>query len=115
MGRTGLREIAEQNVRKAHYAAREIASLDGFGLRFAAPFFNEFVVTTPGPGREIRDRLVDEGLVAGVPLDRYYPDLGDALLVAVTETASRETIDRLVAGLRNIADEGRGARGEGRD
>jgi glycine dehydrogenase subunit 1 len=103
MGRTGLREVAEQNVRKAHYAAREIAALDGFGLRFSSPYFNEFVITTPLPGREVRDRLVDDGLVAGVPLDRYYPELDNALLVAVTETATREKIDRLVAGLRSIA------------
>jgi glycine dehydrogenase subunit 1 len=103
MGRTGLREVAEQNVRKSHYAAREIAGIDGFGLRFSSPFFNEFVVTTPISGREIRDRLVDDGLVAGVPLDRYYPELDNALLVAVTETATREKIDRLVAGLRSIA------------
>jgi glycine dehydrogenase subunit 1 len=103
MGRTGLREVAEQSLQKAHYAARQIAALDGYGLRFEAPFFNEFVVTTPRPGREIRDRLVDEGLVAGVPLDRYYPELDNTLLVAVTETATREKIDRLVAGLGSLA------------
>lgn len=99
MGRTGLREVAEQNLQKSHYAARRIAELDGFDVRFSSPFFNEFVVTTPGSARALRDRLVERGIVAGIPLDRYYPGMDNALLVAVTETASRAHIDALVAAL----------------
>ena len=99
MGRQGVREVAEQNLQKAHYAAKRIAALDGFGLASSAPFFNEFVVETPRPARELRDALVDSGLVAGLPLDRYYEGMENRLLVAVTETASRESIDRLADAL----------------
>jgi glycine dehydrogenase subunit 1 len=104
MGRTGLREIAEQNLRKAHYAAKRIAALDGYSLPYSAPFYNEFVVTTPKPARELRDRVYEHsGVVAGVPLDRYYPEMRNALLVCVTETATRDRIDALVAGLEEAA------------
>jgi glycine dehydrogenase subunit 1 len=37
-----------------------------------------------------------QGILAGVPLGRWYPDLADCLLVAVTERRTKEEIDRLV-------------------
>jgi glycine dehydrogenase subunit 1 len=99
MGRRGVQEVARQNVQKAHYAAAEIAKLDGFSMRFSAPFFNEFVVRTPGAASEVTARLLDQGIVGGVALECYYPELRDCLLVCVTETASKEMIDRLAASL----------------
>ena len=99
MGRAGLKEVAEQNLQKAHYAAERIASIDGFGLKFTAPFFNEFVVRTPRDASAIARKLDDRGIVAGLPLDVYYPDMRDALLVCVTETAKKEVIDRFAAEL----------------
>src|SRR5205085_2533317 len=53
MGKRGVQEVAHQNLQKAHYAAAAIAKLDGFGLAFTAPFFNEFVITTPRPATEV--------------------------------------------------------------
>jgi glycine dehydrogenase subunit 1 len=53
MGRRGVQEVARQNLQKAHYAASRIAALDGFGLRFTAPFFNEFVVRCPRPATDL--------------------------------------------------------------
>ena len=102
MGRTGLREVAEQNVRKSHYAAEKIGALPGYSVRFQGPYFNEFVVTTPRPSRPLRDELAARGIVAGLPLDRYYSGMDNDLLIAVTETASRESIDRLVKALAEI-------------
>ncbi|MGB5036738.1 MAG: aminomethyl-transferring glycine dehydrogenase subunit GcvPA [Blastocatellia bacterium] len=99
MGRKGLREVAEQNIRKAHEAAARIASLPGYTVKFSGPTFNEFVVSTPRPARQLRDELAAGGIVAGVPLDRYYAGMDNDLLIAVTETASIESIDRLVSAL----------------
>ncbi len=99
MGRTGIREVAEQNVRKAHYAAKRLGEIEGYKLRFSSPFFNEFVVETPVPARALRDALVDDGFVAGMPLDRYYPGMENALLVAVTERSTRADIDGLAEAL----------------
>jgi glycine dehydrogenase subunit 1 len=99
VGRRGLQEIARQNLQKAHYAARAISSLDGFGLRFSGPFFNEFVVRAPRPATEVTRALLERKIIGGVALECYYPELKDSLLVCVTETASREAIDRLVSAL----------------
>jgi glycine dehydrogenase subunit 1 len=102
MGRRGLQEVARQNLQKSHYAAKRIAGLKGYRLKFSAPFFNEFVVKTPVAASEVAGRLLDKKIVAGLPLEGYYPDMRDSLLICVTETAKREAIDKLVAELGNI-------------
>jgi glycine dehydrogenase subunit 1 len=102
LGRRGVQEVAEQNLQKAHYAAQRIAELDGYGLQFSAPFFNEFVVRTPQPASAINQRLLDKKIFGGLALDQYYPQMSDGLLVCVTETARKEAIDNLVAALAEI-------------
>ncbi len=104
MGRRGIQEVARQNLQKAHYAASEISRLDGFSLRFGAPFFNEFVVRMPRPATVVTRALLDKKIISGVALECYYPDLKDSLLVCVTETAKKEAIDRLVAALAEQSD-----------
>ncbi len=84
----GLRELAIQNLSKARYLAA------GLDLRFAAPFFNEFVVRT---GRrtpeEINRALVARKIIGGLPLGRFYPELSDCLLLCATEMSRREAMD----------------------
>src|SRR5690242_14746516 len=53
MGRKGIQEVAYQCAQKAAYAAKPIAAMPGFSLSFPAPVFNEFVVRSPSPAREI--------------------------------------------------------------
>ena len=99
MGPHGMREVAELCLRKSRYALDRLREA-GFAPAFAGPTFKEFVVRVPG-GR-VRESIADcarEGLLAGVPLGRWYPELADGLLVAVTEQRTRDQIDRLVAAL----------------
>jgi glycine cleavage system P protein (glycine dehydrogenase) subunit 1 len=102
MGRRGLQEVALQNAQKAHYAAAEIAKLDGFELEFSAPFFNEFVVRTPRPSTEVTKRLLREKIIGGVALESFYHDMTNSLLVCVTETAKKESIDNLVEAISKV-------------
>ena len=100
LGKEGLREMAEQNLAKAHYAAAKLAKLPGVKLRFPDRFFNEFVVDLPkSPGRVLR-KLLKKRIVGGLALERFYPEMKKCLLVCVTETASRTEIDQWVAGVR---------------
>ncbi len=99
MGKHGVQEVARQNLQKAHYAASEISKINGFDLKFSAPFFNEFVIRTPRPATEVIAQLLDEKIIGGLALSTYYPEMSDSMLVCVTETAKRETIDRLVKAL----------------
>jgi glycine dehydrogenase subunit 1 len=109
LGRHGLAQLAERNYQTAHAVAARLEAA-GARRRFAAPFFNEFVVDAPeAAGRW--EELAAEGLVAGYPLGRWYPELDGTLLLCVTETHAPEQIERLVAALAPPARRARSARG----
>jgi glycine dehydrogenase subunit 1 len=99
MGKQGLRDVAEQCLRKAHYAAGRLAAVPGYRLRFGSPFFHEFVLQCPESASAVAERLAARGILAGLPLGSHYPELDDCLLVAVTEKRTREEIDRFAAAL----------------
>ena len=102
IGRHGLRAIARQCFDKTHYAAEQIAALKGFKLRFPGAFFREFVVQVDAPVNEVLGRCREAGILAGVPLGRWFPELADCFSMAVTEKRTREEIDLLVATLKEI-------------
>ncbi|PNU19358.1 aminomethyl-transferring glycine dehydrogenase [Geothermobacter hydrogeniphilus] len=103
LGKQGIRELAEQNLAKAEYAKRQIASLPGFLLPYQAPTFNEFVVATPRPAAELLRRLEADNILGGIDLARFDAADANRLLVCVTEQNSRDDIDRLVAALKGGA------------
>ena len=95
LGGTGIRRLAKLNFDKAEYLKQELRRI-GCELPFAAATFNEFVVGFP-KGFEIRyEALMDEKIVAGLPLEPYYPNLAGHYLLCVTETSKKEDMDRLV-------------------
>ncbi len=98
LGSAGLREVAEQCLQKAHYAAEKLTSVEGYRLRFSSPFFHEFVLQGPGSGALLAKRLAERGILV-YPLGEQYPELEDCVLVAVTEKRTREEIDSFAAAL----------------
>lgn len=103
LGPNGLREAAELCVDKAHRLAEKAAAVPGFRLRFDGPFFNEFVLECPGPAERVRNRLLREGILAGVPLGRLFKPLKNGLLVCATEQRTEEELDRFAAALGRAA------------
>ncbi len=99
LGRQGLREMAEQNLAKAAYARTRLAALPGVALPFAAPSFNEFVITCRQPADQVLAALEAKGILGGIPLGNDYPELADAILVCVTEQHRRADIEALAAAL----------------
>lgn len=98
MGPQGMKSLAELCLQKAHYAAQKLTAGGSLRRAFERPTFKEFVVRA-GDGR-VHDRLEaarQQGVLAGVPLDRWYPELSDCLLVAVTEKRTKTEIDQLAA------------------
>jgi glycine dehydrogenase subunit 1 len=95
LGGTGMGELARLNRDKAEYLKGEMTKV-GFRLAFESPTFNEFVLESPPDFREIYERLLRRGIVAGLPLEPSYPELTNHYLMCVTETKTKEDLDGLV-------------------
>jgi len=93
-GKEGIRELAEHNLAKAAYAAKSLSAQPGAKLLFKdSPRFHEFVLQTQESAAQWSQRLLDEKIVGGLDLGRWYPELKNATLWCATEVMARETID----------------------
>jgi glycine dehydrogenase subunit 1 len=100
MGPHGLRQAAELSTRKAHYAALQLAAIPGLSLAFPGPFFKEFVIRSRFEPKQLLFEIGQIGYHGGIDLGRWYPDLRDCILVAVTEKRTKQEIDGLAAAYR---------------
>ena len=91
-GKVGLRELAKQNLAKAAYATGQFGK-HGNVLFGGAPRFNEFVLQTNEDPRAINSRILGHKIVGGLPLRKFYPELGNASLWCCTELTTRSAID----------------------
>jgi len=94
-GKVGLRELAKQNLAKANYAAQQFGK-HAKVLFSGAPRFNEFVVQTSEDPYAINSRILGHKIVGGLPLKKFYPELGNASLWCCTELTTRTSIDTAV-------------------
>jgi glycine dehydrogenase subunit 1 len=100
LGRGGFLQTGERCLNAAHYLRMGVEALDGFGVPYAAPVFNEMVVRSKGPdARELVERAVRRGIIPGVDLGRFRDAWRKDLLVSVTELHTREDLDRLLEAL----------------
>ena len=96
LGKQGLRDLAQVCADKAWYAQQRLLEVPGISLRYPGRwYFNEFVLQMPSRADRVIRRLLERNLAAGFPLVRYYPQMENSLLVAVTEKRSKEEIDLL--------------------
>jgi len=91
-GKVGLKELAKQNLAKTAYAAGQFAK-HGKILFGGAPRFNEFVIQTSEDTHALNNRLLEHKIVGGLPLKKFYPELGNAALWCCTELTTRSAID----------------------
>ncbi|MDP6418930.1 MAG: aminomethyl-transferring glycine dehydrogenase subunit GcvPA [Candidatus Krumholzibacteria bacterium] len=104
LGESGMKELARGLASRAKALAERLQQLPGYSLAFSAPFYQEFVLRTPRPAREILSDLRKEGVYAGIPLDRDFPMMGDhTMLVTVSEKHRPEDLDRLEELLGSLA------------
>jgi len=105
LGKEGLREMAEQNLAKAHFALKELLTIPGMKRTFTAPFFNEFAVELPRSVKMVNAELLKEKIVGPFVLGSVYPELTKHALVCVTETTSRAEIERMVAAMKHALEQ----------
>lgn len=105
VGNRGLREIAKINYHNARYTSQMIETISGRSGGYRLPLadkisFNELVVECPRPVTEIRQRLLEEGIMVGIDVsDRFE----NGLMICTTDLHTKEDIDRLGRGLIKVA------------
>jgi glycine cleavage system P protein (glycine dehydrogenase) subunit 1 len=108
LGKRGFVELGELLVRRTAYARETLSALDGVELLHQAPVVREFALRLEAPMADVLDRCAEQGIGAGYPLGRDYPEHEDGLLVALTERRSRADIDRFAEVLGRAVAERRG-------
>ena len=101
MGKQGMRQLARLNLSKAEYAKQKLTAA-GARLPLAGKTYNEFVIETSKPAAEVLGALSERGFVGGADLSRWYPEMTNRFLVAVTERRRRKEIDAFAAALGEI-------------
>ena len=99
LGKEGIKELSGLNVQKSHYLVDKLEEA-GFELVFDKPFYNEFVVKFDD-AKKINEKLLEHGIIGGVELEKFYPEMKDCLLFCVTEVIKKEDMDKLVEILTN--------------
>ena len=94
-GKVGLKELAKQNLAKTAYAAAQFAK-HGKVLFASSPRFNEFVVADERRPIRYQWTFLGHKMVGGLPLKKFYPELGNAALWCCTELTPRSAIDTAV-------------------
>jgi glycine dehydrogenase subunit 1 len=100
LGREGIVDLVELMIQRTAYARRRLAEVPGVTLLHDSPVVREFAISLRAPAGEVLAHCRRAGINAGYPLGRDYPELGEALLVAITERRTREDIDRLADALQ---------------
>ena len=102
LGKTGLRDVAAHNLVQTAALRAAVTRIGGYTSRFAAPTFNEFVLRVPGRASATLGALRERGIIGGLDLGRYYPELNDCILMSATELTTTAQIERLAAAIAEI-------------
>jgi glycine dehydrogenase subunit 1 len=95
-GKEGLRELALQNLSKAHYLGGKL------NQKFSAPYFNEVVVPVADVAAANRT-LLNRKIIGGLDLSRFYPELSGHMLLCATEMSKKTDMDTVAEVLGGAA------------
>lgn len=102
MGKQGMIDVARACAANTSYAIERLSAIDGVGLAFDQPVFNEFALELPQSAAEVTGKLLDKGFAAGFPVGCYYLGMDNIVLIACTEKRTRAEIDSLAECLCEI-------------
>jgi glycine dehydrogenase subunit 1 len=107
-GPQGMKDVGQTILQRCLYARKKISELGG--IRFPLPgaiCFKEFVIDYSPSGKsvkEVHEKLLKHGIFGGLDISKSFPELGSAALVCVTETHSKDDIDKFVQALSGVVD-----------
>ncbi len=102
LGAEGLSRVALLSMERTRYAVQQWTQLPGVSLVHDAPYGNEVALRLPMPAQELAGKMLEKGFAIGFPVNRYYADMDDVLLVACTEKNSEAQIDAAIHEVRGL-------------
>jgi glycine dehydrogenase subunit 1 len=107
-GSEGLQELADiHNLQTATYAYEKLGQIPGYEPAFPGQeIFNEFALTCPFEVSALNKKLMEHAIIGGFEVGKFYPEYRNAVLFCVTETTSKDDIDRLAGILEHINEKG---------
>lgn len=102
LGPEGLRQVALTSHLQAHRLIQLLKKIPKVSVLFSDILFHEFVIQTPIPASQLLEKMANEGIQAGFSLTPFYPELGEAFLVCVTETKTEEDLEHYAKTLAKI-------------
>lgn len=97
LGKEGLKEVATESAKKAHYTFKELTKRGKFKPLFDQPFFKEFAITSDFDGRMVNKALLKSRILGGYELGKDYPEFKNGLVFCVTEKRTRDEIHKLAS------------------
>lgn len=97
LGKEGIKEVATESAKKAHYTFKELTKRGKFKPLFDKPFFKEFAITSDFDGRMVNKALLKSGILGGYELGKNYPEFKNGLVFCVTEKRTKDEIDKLAS------------------
>ncbi len=102
VGPKGLEELANISLQRAHHLKERLTAIEGVSTAFGEPNFSEFVIKTNLPSAKILEELKSQGVLGGLDLTQFFPELKNHILVSVTEMNSPDDLNRYVAALESV-------------
>jgi len=102
LGNEGLRRVALASHENTRQLIEDLCAIQGISRAFTSPVFHEAVLLLDRPVAPVLDALAATGILGGVDLSEFYPELGNALLVCATETRTPKHIGQYVAAMKAV-------------
>lgn len=111
MGPKGMEELGENILYKSSYAQKRLSEIPGLSMPYrGSKSFMEFVVTIDSGDMTVADmnrELLDRKFFGGYDLSRVMPQMGQSMLVCVTEKTEFSEIDALADSIKDILQGGK--------
>ena len=104
LGPEGLRRVAAQSHANTLALVEQLETVAGVKRIFSGPLFHEAAMALPAPVGNVMRALKAQGILAGLDLKEYYPELGNAVLVCATETKTAEDLQNYAGHLGRVLD-----------
>ena len=102
LGARGLERVARACVHNTRCLVERLTRIEGVRARFDAPFFHECALDLPKPADRVLNALLDRGVLGGVALGDYFPELAGTILVCATEKRTVAEIERYALALEAV-------------